>query len=255
LAPKSELMIYIGMADDNKKAYKFMCLPNNVIFAGTTALFDETLFPKCPDHKQRTFTHIGENPNDIPLEVRDDDDDVYRPNPPKTPQRDVDHGHDDDRERTDPPVPVPPLPPLPPIEPRRSRCERNFVPTPGNIYGEKRNPIEQYKDVEKMGQWKKLVGEQPKTCVKPQEHEPVPGPSSDQPTPSADKALMASLCREGGVELMNFLISKAVPDNSELLPQKSNVREWTYHNIIQLLLVEQKGWKNACREELKSLHE
>ncbi|KZP09577.1 hypothetical protein FIBSPDRAFT_697184, partial [Athelia psychrophila] len=217
-------MIYIGTADDNKKAYKFMRLPNNVIFTGTTALFDETLFPKCPDHKQRTFTRIGENPNNIPLEVSDDDDDVYRPNSPQIPKRDVDHGHDDDRERAGPPAPVPPPPPPPPVEPRRSRRERNFVPTPGNIYGEKRNP-------------------------------PVPGPSSDQPTPSADEALMASLCREGGVELMNFLISKAVPDNSELLPQKSNVREWTYRDIIQLPLVEQKGWKNACREELKSLHE
>ncbi|KZP19087.1 hypothetical protein FIBSPDRAFT_744467, partial [Athelia psychrophila] len=161
-----------------------MCLPNNVIFTGTTTLFDETLFPKCPDRKQRTFTRIGENPNDIPLEVMDDDDDVYHPNPPKIPQRDLDHCHDDDRERADPPAPVPPL---------------QAIST---------------------------------------EHEPVPGPSSDQPTPSANEALMASLCREGGVELMNFLISKAVPDNSELLPQKSNVREWTYRNIIQHPLVE-----------------
>ena len=178
-----------------------------------------------------------------------DDDDYNRPNPPQIPERDMDHDHDNDRERADSPAPAPSPPPQPPVEPRRSGRERTNVNRPGNIYGEKRNPVDQYKDVEKMGTWKKLVETPPS-----HRHEPVPGPSSDQPAPSDEsEAQMASLCQEGGVELINFLMSQAVP-NSELLPNKSNVREWTYRNIMKLPTGEQKEWKDACREELKSLH-
>ena len=48
LALKSELMIFLGY-QDGVKGYIFMPLPNNVVFTGATALFDKSLFPKCPE--------------------------------------------------------------------------------------------------------------------------------------------------------------------------------------------------------------
>ena len=53
LAPKSELMVYIGVASGNEQNYLFMCSSNNVIFTAAHALFDELHFPKCA---QRTST-------------------------------------------------------------------------------------------------------------------------------------------------------------------------------------------------------
>ena len=47
LAPKSELMTYLGNAPGGK-GWKFMCAPNNILFTSAHATFDKTLFPKCP---------------------------------------------------------------------------------------------------------------------------------------------------------------------------------------------------------------
>ena len=46
LAPKSELMAYLGHTE-GIKVFKFMRLLNNTMYHSTTVLFDETLFPKC----------------------------------------------------------------------------------------------------------------------------------------------------------------------------------------------------------------
>ena len=51
LSPKSELMVYLGVGAGNHN-YKFMHMPNNVIFTAVQALFDEHMFPKCsPEQK------------------------------------------------------------------------------------------------------------------------------------------------------------------------------------------------------------
>ena len=71
------------------KGYLFMRSPNNVVFTAVKALFDETMFPKCPEIQQRGFTPIGDQPSDdsnIPLEVdghnnSDADDDLFPPAP------------------------------------------------------------------------------------------------------------------------------------------------------------------------------
>ena len=47
LAPKSKLMVYIGVAPGNEQNYLFMCSPNNIIFTVAHALFDKLHFPKC----------------------------------------------------------------------------------------------------------------------------------------------------------------------------------------------------------------
>jgi hypothetical protein len=59
LAPKSELMAYLGHTE-GIKVFKFMRLSNNTLYHSTTALFDETLFPKCSTlGKKRGTTRIG----------------------------------------------------------------------------------------------------------------------------------------------------------------------------------------------------
>ena len=47
LSPKSELMTYLGTAPGGK-GWIFMRAPNNIIFTAVQAIFDESMFPKCP---------------------------------------------------------------------------------------------------------------------------------------------------------------------------------------------------------------
>ena len=49
---------FIGLAD-GVKGYIFMRSPNNVIFTAAQALFNETLYPKCPDMHQLGYTPVG----------------------------------------------------------------------------------------------------------------------------------------------------------------------------------------------------
>ncbi|KAF9779698.1 hypothetical protein BJ322DRAFT_1112997 [Thelephora terrestris] len=69
-------------------------------------------------------------------------------------------------------------------------------------------------------------------------------------TPEEDTdALLARLCREGGVELQNLLISKAVsPTANEKTP-----KEWKYRDIATLPQAELEEWRTACNEELEAL--
>jgi len=52
LAPKSKLMTYLG-SHPGGKGWIFMRRPNNVIFSTAQAIFDESIFPKCPKSKVR----------------------------------------------------------------------------------------------------------------------------------------------------------------------------------------------------------
>ena len=69
LAPKSELMVYLGHTE-GIKASLFMCLPSNQLFTSDTAVFDEAVFPKCdkPSPKPgitRLKTPCSQNPPEI----------------------------------------------------------------------------------------------------------------------------------------------------------------------------------------------
>ena len=52
-------MIFLGYPE-GVKGYLFMRLPNNVLFKGSTAIFDEEMMPKCPSMVKRRFTPIGD---------------------------------------------------------------------------------------------------------------------------------------------------------------------------------------------------
>ena len=47
MAPRSELMIYLG-THPGGKGWIFMHTPSNTVFSAAQATFDESFFPKCP---------------------------------------------------------------------------------------------------------------------------------------------------------------------------------------------------------------
>ena len=57
LSPKSKLMTYLGTAPGGK-GWIFMHAPNNIIFTATKAIFDESMFPKCPVSKVQPSTRL-----------------------------------------------------------------------------------------------------------------------------------------------------------------------------------------------------
>jgi hypothetical protein len=64
LSPRSELMTFIGLSEGTK-GYIFMRSPNNNVFTSIQALFDETLFPKCPTMHYLGYTPVGLPPDDL----------------------------------------------------------------------------------------------------------------------------------------------------------------------------------------------
>ena len=57
-------MTFIGLSEETK-GYIFMRSPNNTVFTAIQALFDETLFPKCPNMCWPGFTPVGITPDDL----------------------------------------------------------------------------------------------------------------------------------------------------------------------------------------------
>jgi hypothetical protein len=67
-------------------------------------------------------------------------------------------------------------------------------------------------------------------------------------------AAAAKLCREGGLDFVNFMLAQAVgpgPRGSKL-PTKSP-RDWTFRDLSRLPLSDQEEWRRACLEEIDAL--
>ncbi|KAI9061363.1 hypothetical protein FKP32DRAFT_1576091 [Trametes sanguinea] len=262
-------MVYIGVAPGGH-GFRFMRSPNNVIFTSAHALFDETMFPKCPANKRRRTSRLDDEPEDDPSDHEssipsgfddDDDDDEPRRPPQHLPPKGQEQEHDDAPEtppqaRTPSPPPrVPEMPPTPKKPSRVPARERKVPVRPGNIYGEGKHPVQQFKEIEKQGEWEKIIGQKPgrSRAPGPSRSEQVPGnssapsPPSDIPAPSAsgdasgsannegsghssdevEDALragsetgLAQLCQEGGVALINYLLMKAVPPVDDDCPTR-----------------------------------
>ena len=58
------------------------------------------------------------------------------------------------------------------------------------------------------------------------------------------------MCKEGGANLVHFLMGKALTTHD---PQYENIRDWSYRDITHLPQAEQKLWRLACQEELDML--
>ncbi|KZT63674.1 hypothetical protein DAEQUDRAFT_679956 [Daedalea quercina L-15889] len=219
-------MTYLGVAPGGH-GHRFMCSPNNVVYTSLMAVFDETMFPRCPDTKLQTvpkkLDQVGHQPTsqeDSDDDDDDDDDSYHHPHYlPKGDREDLEK----DPEQPEVPHPDTPLPEQPPMPKKPSS----------------------------------------QTSRNPQQQEQVPRPSS-APDPSAnnppagspsekdEELQMAQLCQEGGVGLINLLLVSTEPLIDQGSPL-SNVREWTFHDILALLKGEQEKWKTACNKELEAL--
>jgi len=72
------------------------------------------------------------------------------------------------------------------------------------------------------------------------------------PSREEEEASLANLCREGGTQVIKFLLSKAVSPTKSSTPTKPP-KEWSYHDIACLPEAERNQWRTACDEELEAL--
>jgi len=250
LAPKSELIAYLGHTE-GIKAFKFMHLSNNTLYYGTTTLFDETLFPKCSTPgKKRGTTRIGKPcASQPPIEpVKDTTPGDYDLPTPHTHKREEPVLDQAPKDEIDDTVPAPPIsedystqdnypgtgpsspPPVPePVPLRRSMRTRKVPTHPGNVYRDGRHPTEVEKDIEQTRTWKDMVNKPGSSCIKPVPPPVIPGGFSDgsesedpQTDSEGDVDELLRLAREEGVEFLNQLLAKAVPPDLET-PDTANV--------------------------------
>jgi hypothetical protein len=114
------------------------------------------------------------------------------------------------------------------------------------VYGERREPLKQLRDIERDSDWRRLVGEAP---AGPLDSPIVPGGLPPSLTPSEDD--VERITREGGDALVSYLCSRAFP--LEIESSNVNYREWTYRDILKLPQEEQTLWHKACHDELQIL--
>jgi len=57
MAPKAELMVFLGMHSKGK-GYIFMCGPNNIVFSAAHATFNESLFPRYSKRTLQNNTRL-----------------------------------------------------------------------------------------------------------------------------------------------------------------------------------------------------
>jgi hypothetical protein len=83
---------------------------------------------------------------------------------------------------------------------------------------------------------------------------PVPGDFPDLPTNPFGTKDIVQMCREGGVEMINWLLSAAEKNH----PIAKPVREWTYCDVLKLPKDKRKMWlrkDGAYAKELEALRE
>ena len=91
----------------------------------------------------------------------------------------------------------------------------------------------------------------------PEHSEPDPpsatGDNLHSSEDEVDQQLLACLAQEGGVKYLDLLLAKAVPPHDLGSPDTSNIRKWTFRDILKLPSDKQEEWRKACHEELDSL--
>src|ERR1700744_4988250 len=82
-------------------------------------------------------------------------------------------------------------------------------------------------------------------------------PSAESENPQSedevDQQLLTCLAQEGGVKFLDYLLAQAVAPYDLGSPDTSNIREWTFRDILKMPSDQQEAWHAACHEELESL--
>ena len=167
LEPKSQLMIYLGIAPGNECNSIFMC-PNNFLHTSAHVIFNEKLFPHCSgaqphkpisdkpshphQHPPKEAPASNDNLNDFP-------DSSCTCEKIKIPEWAFLLGSETEPEQEPSPTPPPPPPvtpprctpqlDTPPALPRHSEWICHPPLWPGNIFGEQEQPIKQIKEMKK----------------------------------------------------------------------------------------------------------
>ena len=268
LAPRAELMTYLGVPE-GVKGYLFM-RPNNTLFNAGTAQFIENMFPKClrpSDHVPTAPDQFPPSDDESPNGMDDGDDapvkrhrNIHPPSPSQSEQSEERDDAPAPRSADKPPGPPSPAPAAdddnqedePPL--RRSGRPKKVPKRPDNVYGETRHPTEVEIEIERGGTWNKRGGKSGSSRSSSNKQNTVPGPSSQNPVPSdqplpfmsSEETWLANIAQEGGVDLLNYLLMKAIPDSEEVVPVH-------YKDIFKLPEEQQKQWLDACREEIEAL--
>jgi hypothetical protein len=119
LSPRSELMTLIGVSEGTK-GYIFMRSPNNNIFTAIQALFNKTLFPKCPTMRCLGYIPVGLPPDDLQGEHNgppDDENGEHGGRLPPIPVGPAGGQAPWQYKQQQPPIQPPAYPPLPPSQP------------------------------------------------------------------------------------------------------------------------------------------
>jgi hypothetical protein len=156
LSPRSELMTFIGLVEGTK-GYIFMRSPNNIVFTAIQALFDKTLFPKCPNMRRPGYTPVGLPPDDLQGEHN---------GPPDNENEDYGGGG------------LPPLPPIPyhPVAPQGPPAARQQPPPPSTVTSGRGSPLQSYRDDDDVLSYKTRS---PSPPVSPEPSPPVTPPQRD----------------------------------------------------------------------------
>jgi transposase InsO family protein len=292
LSPKSELMIYLGRPS-RMKGDMLMHTPNTLFYSDKALfdeiLFPRCSNQQTPGKICGT-TQLDEPPsNQPPLDFEDTtpgDLDLSPPEPPKgssAPQPDgveeVPAKADDPPEQQAPPPRPDPVPKpkgksrsrpetTSDVAPRRSERLRKVPTNPDNIYGD-RHPSKVSRDIEWTCTWKQMVENQLGSSRQRSSHDQTESGKSPEQSASknpttlsesshdsedeVDQQLLTRLAQEGGVKFQDYLLAKAVPLYDLGSPDTSNIREWTFRDILRMPKESQEEWKQVCREELASL--
>ena len=162
---------------------------------------------------------------------------------------------------------------LPEPGPSMRRSQRQPKPRhkEGSVYG-KKSGVEVQKI--KTGEWRELVGEgssvpRKSTATRvpaslPQRDQTPEDSSKDRKDQSDaeveeellqdddEDSLSAKMCREGGTEAINFLLTKAISPTAMVSTEKTP-KEWSYRDLARLNPQELELWRAACNEELDAL--
>jgi hypothetical protein len=136
---------------------------------------------------------------------------------------------------------------------------------PGNVYGEKRHPVDILKPKAKGWREAEQSTEKPTRSARqrlPVQTQPIPGPSTERdedvpsisPTPSEleveDGLFSVDLHREGGVTNLSYLLAKSI---SPIDSATSDPKTWGFKDLARLPQLEQSMWHDACLQELEAL--
>ena len=233
LSPKSELMVYLGHTE-GIKAYTFIRISNNTVYTSTTALFDETLFPKCDTSHTRGTTCIRVPPNDQPpFDASEDttpgnfDNPLPSPKKSKVPLPDEAPAASNEKPAREP-TPAPPITPEP-VPLRRSARLRKVPTRPGNVYRLGRHPTEIEKDITQKRTWTRMTDLTSGPFETPMTGEFDPSALSETPQPDSleedEVDDILHLTRKGRVKILDYLLAKAVPHADSESPDTANIHE------------------------------